>query len=163
MSNGGNRVKNHVKKLFHTQNGKCYWCDEDMFLREDVERSYFVKHRTKRATFDHIKTKSTGGTYRLDNGVCACFECNNVRGNMTFDKFKTNAERLIQEWKDRQEQKAHRRKEHRLIAEGTFSRKAILSEKRRRNQTINSYLLARFAFQISCPIERLMYDACSPA
>lgn len=39
-------------------------------------------------TVDHIIPKSKGGKATLKNLVCACFECNNSKGNKNYKKFK---------------------------------------------------------------------------
>lgn len=38
-------------------------------------------------TFEHIKPKSKGGTFKDSNGLLECAGCNNPRGNLAFDKF----------------------------------------------------------------------------
>ena len=82
------RVRNHTRKLYHEQGGLCYYCGTDkMYLREDVTTDFHKANRRLRATFDHIVPKAKGGTYRKENGVCACSYCNSRKGDMPFKKF----------------------------------------------------------------------------
>lgn len=90
MSKNGsnNRVRNHVARLYEEQDGKCYYCGTpDMYIRGNVTKKYHRYNRHFMATFDHIVPKSEGGTYKFENGVCACLYCNSTRGNITVEAF----------------------------------------------------------------------------
>lgn len=98
MARSRNRARINRNRLFKEQDGKCFYCDVDMYLRKDVTRKYFTKHRLTRATFDHIILRSQGGTYAKSNGVCACYKCNNVRDDMEQGLFIRNFDLIMAEW-----------------------------------------------------------------
>jgi hypothetical protein len=45
------------------------------------------RHHLLGPTFDHIIVKSKGGLATIDNGVCACNQCNSTRATINFDAF----------------------------------------------------------------------------
>lgn len=53
----------------------CWYCNVP------VSRS-LPDHHPQRATLDHIRPLSQGGTWRIDNIRIACFPCNSRRGAM---------------------------------------------------------------------------------
>jgi len=57
-------------KLLKKQEGVCAYCDKK-----------FDENNTP--TVDHIIPKSKGGSYRLDNLVLVCSNCNTLKGNLT--------------------------------------------------------------------------------
>lgn len=137
MPGGGNRVQNHIRKHHALQNGQCFWCGEFTYLRKDVDKKYHKANRHLVATFDHIIPASKGGTYRFDNGVCACSRCNNIRGDRDFDKFKQSCDTLIQQFHNRMSKKKERALRH------------------KHNKAINCYLIARFAIQCGKTVQQL--------
>lgn len=142
---GYNRVRNHVRRMYDEQDGKCFYCETpDMFIREDVSKSFYQANRHLRATFDHVIPKAHGGTYRRENGVCACSYCNSKRGHTPFDEFvKTYDAAMIQKIRAIQAR-----------AVKVLSQRQIEFEIRRQAEfRISSFLLARFAEQISLTIE----------
>lgn len=66
--------------LFHSQRGKCHYCNVQMARK--VKEKYFV-------TEDHIIPKSAGGSDMIGNLVGACNVCNNMRGSIPYQVFKT--------------------------------------------------------------------------
>ena len=58
-------------KLFEFQDGRCFWCQEKMFLGKNNPNS---------ATIDHLVPRSKGGRNFESNYVIACHECNVSRG-----------------------------------------------------------------------------------
>ena len=93
------RIRKHTRTLFDRQGGECIYCEIPMFLGEDVSELYIRHNQPKQATFDHILVKSKGGTYALDNGVCACEKCNSLRGSLDYNVFVDNFDFLVAEWK----------------------------------------------------------------
>ena len=141
-----NRVRNHIRKLYHQQDGKCYYCGTDgMYLIENVTEDHYRDNKHLRATFDHIIPMSKGGTYRFENGVCACSRCNGIRGDMPFERFVELAPKLIARRVQRE------------------ARKARLRKKRRSMFLMNSYLIARYAVQANKPVEHLFEEYVSNA
>lgn len=55
------------------QDWLCYWCKRPVHETCD-------QHDPARATLDHLRAKSLGGTYALSNLVVACPACNLARG-----------------------------------------------------------------------------------
>lgn len=132
-----NRIRNHISLMFKNQDGKCYWCKEQMVIRRDLPKSERKQMRMQHATFDHVIPASAGGTYRLTNGVCACHRCNTMRGNIEFEAFKELAPAMIE--------RSNRNSDNKM--DQKVRRKMWLG--------INSFLLARFAFQVDTDIEVL--------
>jgi hypothetical protein len=62
----------------------CFYCKRSYSLHKGVwRRRYAALRKTK----DHILPKSKGGHNGVDNYVSCCEDCNNLKGNMTPDKF----------------------------------------------------------------------------
>lgn len=151
----GSQCRNNTARLFNEQGGKCFYCDEEMFLRKGVKRSFVKRNRAHLATFDHIKLNKDGGTYALTNGVCACHKCNLVRGDLPQDLFIENFKFIMEEW-----DKGNRR--HTVVDGAVLcvtTRKAKLianGETRRYRSTLKgAFLAARFAIQIGETVEDL--------
>ena len=73
-----------VIRMYFEQNGLCGYCGTDkMFLRHTVPKKFYKGNRHLVATFDHIVTKTKGGTYKYTNGVCACARCNTIKDDMS--------------------------------------------------------------------------------
>ena len=81
-------ARGSVETLFKEQKGKCYYCGEQMFLPQGDISGLKKKELWRAATFDHIIVRSKGGGYNKENGVCACYLCNNTRSDMDFEKWK---------------------------------------------------------------------------
>lgn len=128
--------RNTTRYHFEQQDGKCYYCQDEVFLSWTVDDEYREENRYRMATFDHIKPASKGGTWRRDNGVCACRLCNEVRGTMPFEEFAEKAVQLVSRRKKR------------------MGNKRRLRAKRHRNFLMNSYLVARFAQQAQATVEQ---------
>ena len=93
-----NQAAKNLRYLHKTQNGVCFYCNNETFLREQVTKEYCRKNYKLMATFDHIQVKSDGGSNAKVNGVCACFDCNQMRGNLPFDLFTQNFEQIQAAW-----------------------------------------------------------------
>ncbi len=71
--------------LFSRQDGKCYWCQCQMSLeRYKTTQTGKVKDAGDFASFEHLKPKSKGGTWRWKNIVLAHAVCNRMRHNPRF-------------------------------------------------------------------------------
>lgn len=75
MSNRPLRIR-----LFHKQNGKCFYCPTVMNLKRPG------KTNPACCTIDHKLPKAHGHGYE-GNSVAACERCNNLKGDMTADEF----------------------------------------------------------------------------
>lgn len=72
--------------VWNKTNGKCCYCGKQtlkLYRNRKENRS-----NPLRATIEHIKPKSRGGTYALKNLTIACSECNGLRGNKTLKTFR---------------------------------------------------------------------------
>jgi 5-methylcytosine-specific restriction endonuclease McrA len=70
--------------LYEKQEGKCIFCGHDTWLFESHRNGASLR---RKATIDHVKPQSSGGTDNLRNLVMACMGCNTLRQNMAFEKF----------------------------------------------------------------------------
>lgn len=77
------RLVNKRRRLWEREGGKCFWCG-----------TYI---RFKKATTDHLLTKSEGGSDDELNLVCSCWSCNNKRGNTDYMVWATAC------WADKKE------------------------------------------------------------
>lgn len=84
MSQKKNRRQRLRARLYKLQNGACCYCGRQMRL---VDGS--GNHPKNRATLEHLKRECDGGTMRLDNVACACFECNSGRGDHDWLTYKS--------------------------------------------------------------------------
>ncbi len=78
--------KNITLGLYTSQNGKCYYCQDQMGAFNEAN---VTDQADNLPTYDHKILKANGGTNTQSNGVCACLLCNRVRGSMSFESFKT--------------------------------------------------------------------------
>jgi len=76
-------IKRHKKKLslFKEQNGECCICDRPMILRYGGTKGQY-------ATFEHVETRSSGGTMVKTNVPLSHGTCNSRRGTEDFQTFK---------------------------------------------------------------------------
>lgn len=87
---------------------RCHWCQDPVSFPWEPGMNV---NMPKVASFDHKKTKCTGGSNHTKNGILACRECNLVRGNASYDKFarliaEEGIETLVAAWKDKAARKA---------------------------------------------------------
>ena len=73
-----------LRAVFHRHGGRCFYCDRPTTLRKTPVGK---RHAADTATFDHVITASAGGAHETENGVLACFACNNRRGMLAFGAF----------------------------------------------------------------------------
>lgn len=72
-------------KLFNAQRGLCHYCSRQMVMRQFDELT---------CTIDHKIPESEGGSRERHNIVGACWQCNTARGNMRYEDFKANWQRV---------------------------------------------------------------------
>lgn len=151
-------IRKRIKIMLEQQGGRCHYCGtEHIYLREDVTKEFYQGNRHLRATFDHVIPASKGGTYALQNGVCACSRCNGLRGNMPYSEFVYKLPQLLAANKmPRIGIKA------KLIPLTPKEKK--IRRKRRRMFLMNSYLVARYAVQAGRSVielfDELVYNVC---
>lgn len=68
------RIIYHYEK----QNRKCYYCETDLWLGEDVVES----------NIDHKMPSSRGGKDTIENTCLSCQPCNTAKANMTEEEFR---------------------------------------------------------------------------
>jgi 5-methylcytosine-specific restriction endonuclease McrA len=72
-----------LKAAYEREGGRCFYCHLPLALLENgllaCPKGTYSGRRV--ATLDHIVTRSQGGRTRLENVVCACFQCNAERGD----------------------------------------------------------------------------------
>jgi hypothetical protein len=158
MSNSS-QARNNTRRLFQEQGGTCFYCNTEMYLMENSTKKYRKKHRSTLATFDHINLNSNGGTYAYANGVCACFKCNGMRGNLEQGLFIRNFELIAAEW-----EKGNRTP---MVRDGNLitcipSKKYKRVKKKRKQQTKNlaraGFIIARYAMHIGKTVEDLFLE-----
>jgi hypothetical protein len=69
-------------RLHARQNGQCYFCGQATWVFGSEGSS-----NNRRATLEHIVCQVEGGTDHMSNLVMSCASCNNLRGDMRFNKF----------------------------------------------------------------------------
>lgn len=68
------------ERLFQRQDGKCYWCKEEMELEHFVNTKLGnLKENPRFATIEHLLPKYRGGLNGADNCVAAHAHCNHKR------------------------------------------------------------------------------------
>lgn len=92
------RLQKYRLRAFRQQAGRCYYCDQPIWLDDAV--SFASHHRLPanrvhplRGTAGHLVARAMGGTDRSENIVVACFYCNRQR-HMTLRPLKPDAYRL---------------------------------------------------------------------
>lgn len=70
----------HLPELLTRQRHRCYYCGVEM-------RSRHAHSDPSRATVDHATPRSRGGSNEKWNLVAACFECNQLKADMTSAEF----------------------------------------------------------------------------
>jgi len=77
-----------LKRFYDQQNGKCYWCENDMVLWWAVDSKFYSKHFGTTATIEHLLPRADGGSSRVSNLAAACNDCNAIRSTIAHDAFK---------------------------------------------------------------------------
>lgn len=96
--------KNPRTKSFHQQNGRCYYCDQPMWVADLTE--FVIKYKITlgqakglQCTGEHLIAHSDGGTCKQDNIVAACLCCNQGRHrrkiNLNPKQFKSLIQRRM--------------------------------------------------------------------
>jgi HNH endonuclease len=77
-------LKSPRSTSFSQQNGRCYYCDQPMWVNEPSELSnkYNISHKQAknlRCTGEHLIAHQDGGNAKKNNIVAACWCCNQRR------------------------------------------------------------------------------------
>jgi len=153
-----NQARNATMYLYEKQGGKCFYCDTEMFLLRSVEKKHRKLHRAQLATFDHIKLKSEGGTYARHNGVCACFKCNGIRGDLPQEMFIEHFDFVTAEWEKGNRSPSFIDGELVCIPSKKF-KKMKRNKRKKQNSTIKgAFIVARFAGQIGKTVEDIFTE-----
>lgn len=158
MAKSRNRARTNGERLYHEQDGKCFYCDNPTFLRKDVTRKFFRKHRTEVATFDHIKIKAQGGTYAKANGVSACHHCNGMRGALDQQVFIEHFDFIKAEWEKGNRTPSFIDGELTCIPSKKFKRYKKTQQKNTKNLGVAGFIIARYAMQIGKTVEDLFLE-----
>jgi 5-methylcytosine-specific restriction endonuclease McrA len=76
-------------ELMADQHNECYWCGTVMWHPRRLDTMPIESQDgDNRATFDHKILFSEGGKDTKENGVAACKNCNNHRGDMPFEEYE---------------------------------------------------------------------------
>ena len=95
------KIQTLRSRAFAHQNGRCYYCDVQMWLRQPTELRIPQRAATKlMCTAEHLRAKSEGGAERPDNIAAACLRCNEMRHRMhpplSPDRYRAHVHRLMQ-------------------------------------------------------------------
>lgn len=78
-------IKRYRDKRYEEQNGKCYFCNRQMYRKEDKG---WERYKMQRATAEHLIPVVEGGPHTYDNIVASCHHCNSFRGTLPADVWK---------------------------------------------------------------------------
>jgi hypothetical protein len=67
-----------ITHLHKRQNGKCYFCGRQTYLKQDNQS----RMKSKTASREHLIPKAHGGSNRIVNIKLACHQCNKDRGTI---------------------------------------------------------------------------------
>lgn len=82
------RRRRGVKRMFNTQDGKCCYCGQPMWLHfEHPDRKLTSRNRKTMATVEHIIPTAMGGSNRKENLILSCYRCNQIRGIVRHELF----------------------------------------------------------------------------
>ncbi|MFF2531212.1 HNH endonuclease [Brevibacillus sp. NPDC058079] len=84
-------IKEYPYVIFHMYN-----TSYNKFRQEILNRDQFICHYCGEFgdTLDHILAESCGGLLTPQNSVCACFGCNNEKGDMSYEDFIQNRRKI---------------------------------------------------------------------
>ena len=95
---------------YHKQNGKCFYCDFDMYEKTLEDHIEFDKRlgiydqigryrrrvrKFRRCTIEHLLKAADGGFIQVDNIVAACSQCNSIRKDRTVEEHKAYIQSLL--------------------------------------------------------------------
>ena len=107
----GRKKRELRNNLFHKQMGICHYCRCQMTVGQNNNRS---------VTIDHVLPQVHGGDNSSWNLVGACWQCNALKGNLPYQYFVDNRERLIKE--RGLPNRARKSREKRLYEFGSYQR-----------------------------------------
>lgn len=92
---GPSKASKYAKKLelFTRFNFTCHYCNTKFPTDHPIGEMLTYKENGNHLTADHIVLKSLGGRSYPSNLVAACYECNNLRGDMEYDQFRQMMEK----------------------------------------------------------------------
>lgn len=145
-----------TRTLFEEQDGRCYYCDEEMLWTPVVDGEFKKEYYYRQATFEHVTLKSKGGTYGKENGVCACWKCNTMRGKLPQDVFIENLKYITEQW-DKGNRNPHL-ENGKLVISSPKTERRLQKKQKRREMRANNFLSAgfcitHFAVQIGEPVQ----------
>jgi len=71
--------KSKRQLMFDAQDGRCYYCNIEMFIPPKKKKLRRVKQYWRAATFEHLHRRCNGGSNKAENIVLACHGCNGAR------------------------------------------------------------------------------------
>jgi 5-methylcytosine-specific restriction endonuclease McrA len=80
------RVRYNYKKVFKRDQFTCQYCGYNPREHPDFIPLWI----------DHVVPHSHGGSYRMDNLVVACMQCNTIASNKIFDTFDEKRRHILQ-------------------------------------------------------------------
>lgn len=89
------------RKIAARDGWKCHYCGAALvpYGTSENDRLYFeptgdgqrrMKSKFRKATIDHVKPLSKGGTCNLQNMVLACFDCNQAKADLPAGQLARN-------------------------------------------------------------------------
>lgn len=81
----------YMQRLTESQNHRCCYCGHTMITLKSKEG---VPQPRNLLTKDHVEPRTYGGLTNYANLIAACFQCNNLRGEMEAQAFYN----LQQKW-----------------------------------------------------------------
>lgn len=70
-------------RLFNLMNWECAYCGVKLDLFLNNKNIIIPNH----LTIDHIQPLTKNGVHRIDNIICACYKCNNMKAGLTVKVF----------------------------------------------------------------------------
>ena len=117
LEGGLNRRRRQLKDIHTEQDGKCFWCGKDTYLWWEVTTEEFKKLDTNsQATQEHMTPQSQGGGW-IGNITCACYECNQLRGDIEQNQFRwvTQKPERLARYRVKRAEKAERKQSSRRL------------------------------------------------
>lgn len=94
------KIQTLRSRAFAHQNGRCCYCDVQMWLHQPTELLLPQRAAAKlRCTAEHLRAKSEGGAEQADNIAAACLRCNEMRHRMhpplSPERYRAHVHRLM--------------------------------------------------------------------
>ena len=90
------RTERRILKLAETQGMKCGYCGKGVHLRLPTTRNKKTNeaHAKRKATIEHVRPRTLGGTNTGNNVIIACAKCNGKKGGRAPKGKETHIKRL---------------------------------------------------------------------